>query len=242
MIFFGCSRCSLICGKCLPHRSNKQTWQWSMTSEWFSTSSCPAQEAGGSKKAFTTSGVRRTLANAVTWRGDMARTSVSYKSNLFELLRLIAYVYFDFGWNWVTWFYHTLSIFIHLIFFAWDKGECRYASSWDGHLGDQVEASRLPTRNSFWRWQRRDARFSLENHFSVCPSLFLHVFGLGGGLQVFQLISIDWSSIHWAFFHSRIGVLDFASLVREIALVRSGKDEDPLDALVSLIELCDPGE
>ncbi|CAK9115362.1 Tubulin polyglutamylase TTLL11 (Tubulin--tyrosine ligase-like protein 11) [Durusdinium trenchii] len=41
--------------------------------------------------------------------------------------------------------------------------------------------------------------------------------------------------------NAEIGVLDFASLLQEIALVRSGKEEDPLDALVSLIELCDPG-
>lgn len=40
--------------------------------------------------------------------------------------------------------------------------------------------------------------------------------------------------------NAEIGVLDFASLLQEIALVRS-KDEDPLEALVSLIELCDPG-
>ncbi|CAE7660137.1 TTLL11, partial [Symbiodinium pilosum] len=41
--------------------------------------------------------------------------------------------------------------------------------------------------------------------------------------------------------NAEIGVLDFAALLQEIALVRSGKEEDPLDALVSLIELCDPG-
>eukprot|EP00435_Cladocopium_sp_Y103_P075582 s29_g60.t1 len=40
--------------------------------------------------------------------------------------------------------------------------------------------------------------------------------------------------------NAEIGVLDFASLLQEIALVRN-KDEDPLEALVSLIELCDPG-
>jgi len=41
--------------------------------------------------------------------------------------------------------------------------------------------------------------------------------------------------------HAEIGVLDFAALLQEIALVRSGRDEDPLEALVSLIDLCDPG-
>ncbi|CAE6947884.1 TTLL11 [Symbiodinium natans] len=40
--------------------------------------------------------------------------------------------------------------------------------------------------------------------------------------------------------NAEIGVLDFAALLQEVALVRSGKDTDPLDALVSLIELCDP--
>eukprot|EP00930_Biecheleria_cincta_P056698 TRINITY_DN42773_c0_g1_i1.p1 TRINITY_DN42773_c0_g1~~TRINITY_DN42773_c0_g1_i1.p1 ORF type:complete len:689 (-),score=158.28 TRINITY_DN42773_c0_g1_i1:707-2746(-) len=39
--------------------------------------------------------------------------------------------------------------------------------------------------------------------------------------------------------NGEIGVLDFASLLREIAIMRC-KDEDPLDALSSLIELCDP--
>jgi len=40
--------------------------------------------------------------------------------------------------------------------------------------------------------------------------------------------------------NAEIGVLDFAALLQEVALVRSGKEEDPLDALASLIELCDP--
>ncbi|CAJ1451935.1 unnamed protein product, partial [Effrenium voratum] len=37
-----------------------------------------------------------------------------------------------------------------------------------------------------------------------------------------------------------IAVLDFAALLQEIAVARSGREEDPLDALVSLIQLCDP--
>lgn len=37
-----------------------------------------------------------------------------------------------------------------------------------------------------------------------------------------------------------IGLLDFAALLQEVAVARAGREEDPLDALVSLIELCDP--
>eukprot|EP00928_Gymnodinium_smaydae_P010868 TRINITY_DN14093_c0_g3_i1.p1 TRINITY_DN14093_c0_g3~~TRINITY_DN14093_c0_g3_i1.p1 ORF type:complete len:691 (-),score=162.12 TRINITY_DN14093_c0_g3_i1:68-2140(-) len=40
--------------------------------------------------------------------------------------------------------------------------------------------------------------------------------------------------------NAEIGVLDFAALLQEVALVRSKGEEEPLDALASLISLCDP--
>merc|ERR1712056_49316 len=40
--------------------------------------------------------------------------------------------------------------------------------------------------------------------------------------------------------NAEIGVLDFAGLLQEVAILRSGDSEEPLDALSSLITLCDP--
>ncbi|CAE8603606.1 unnamed protein product, partial [Polarella glacialis] len=44
-------------------------------------------------------------------------------------------------------------------------------------------------------------------------------------------------------YHGDVGVLDFAALLQEVAVMRAkGSDEDPLEALTSLVELCDPAE
>ena len=37
-----------------------------------------------------------------------------------------------------------------------------------------------------------------------------------------------------------VAVLDFAGLLQEVAMVRSGPEADPLEALSELIDLCDP--